>query len=58
MEDRIHAAGNGEKLVKAIKKFKASKKNRADQNIFYDELTNMGAAPEEADDYINLFLES
>lgn len=57
MEDRIHAAGNGDKLRKAINKFKSSKKNGADQGVFYDALTNLGATPEEADDYINLFFE-
>lgn len=57
MEDRIHAAGNGDELVKAIKKFKSSRKNGADQGAFYDALTNLGATPEEADDYINLFFE-
>lgn len=57
MEDRIHAEGNCEKLANAIKTFKASKKAGSDQSIFYDALTDLGTTPEEADDYINIFLE-
>ena len=52
MEDRIHAAGNGAALNKAIETFEASRRNPEDENILYD----AGAEPEEADAFIELTL--
>ena len=56
MEDRIHAAGNGAALNKAIETFEASRRNPEDENILYDALVNLGAEPEEADAFIELTL--
>jgi len=57
MEDRIHAAGKGDELVKAVETFEASKRNRNDRQVLYDALVNLGAEEEEADEYVNLCMQ-
>lgn len=57
MEDRIHAAGNGDELVKVVEAFEASKRNRKDRQVLYDALVNLGAEDEEADEYVRLCMQ-
>ncbi|WP_298848882.1 hypothetical protein [uncultured Salinicola sp.] len=57
MEDRIHAAGNGEAMTAAIQTFEAGKRGREDQHVLYDELVRLGAEPEEADEYVDLMMQ-
>lgn len=57
LEDRICAAGKHDVFSKAVDKFKASRKANTDQSIFYDELCDLGAGAEEADEFVNLFME-
>lgn len=57
MEDRIHAAGKGDELVKAVETFEASKRDCRAGHILYDALINLGASDEEADEYVNLCMQ-
>lgn len=57
MEDRIHKSGNHEKFTAAVSKFRKSPRNRDHEHQFYEALTNCGATPEEADEYIDLYLQ-
>jgi len=57
MEDRIHAAGNGDELVKATEAFEKSGRGREAQGILYDELIGLGAEPEEADEFVDLMMQ-
>lgn len=56
MEDRIHREGNGDKLIALVETFEASNKNRNAQNVLYDGLIDLGASPEEANDFVSLFI--
>lgn len=58
LEDRIHKAGKYDEFKKAHKKFTRSKKTWNDHQDFYDKLENLGASPEEADEFVNLFMEN
>jgi hypothetical protein len=57
LEDRIHKAGKHDEFSSAYDKFMSSKKTRAQQLDFYDKLSNWGASPEEADEFINMCME-
>lgn len=57
LEDRIHKAGKHDEFSKACDKFTASRKTNTDQSIFYDKLCELGAGAEEADEFVNLFME-
>ena len=62
MEDRIHKAGKHEQFSAAVNRFLAIPKRTREstsihEHILYDEITNCGATPEEADEYVNLLLE-
>lgn len=57
LEDRICAAGRHNEFKAALKKFRKSKRSNRDQHIFYEQLENLGADPEEADEFINMIME-
>lgn len=57
LEDRIHKAGHQKEFGAAVKKFRTSRKTNTDQSIFYDKLCDLGAGPEEADEFVSLFME-
>lgn len=56
MEDRIHAAGHGDKFEACFNAFDNSDMSREKQLVFYDELIGFGATPEEADEFINMLI--
>lgn len=58
LEDKIHRNGHHDAFSKAYDKFMAGRKTRGDQHDFYDKLTNWGATPEEADEFINMVMEN
>lgn len=57
MEDKIHRAGCTDKFTKAVESFLAGSRNRDQEHILYDSITNCGASPEEVDEYIDLLLQ-
>jgi hypothetical protein len=57
-EDRLVLAGNHGKAVKALEKFRRSKKRRDDELKLYDTLEGLGVSGEEAEEIINLELSS
>jgi hypothetical protein len=58
LEDRIHQDGKHDEFSAAIAKFRKSKKTRDDQQDLYDKLEQLGANPEEADEFVNMELEN
>lgn len=58
LEDRICAAGKHDQFVKAHTKFLKSPKWTVDQQEFYDKLEELGASPEEADEFVNMVMDS
>lgn len=52
LEDRIHAAGKYDQFEKAVKRFRKTR----DDGEFYDSLCDLGASPEEADEFVNLMM--
>lgn len=57
LEDRIFASGKNDEFEKAYRKFVKSMRSGRDQQQFYDTLEDLGASPEEADEYVNLMME-
>lgn len=57
LEDRIYASGKGDEFTKAYDKFMESDRSNRDQQDFYDKLEQLGASPEEADEFVNLVME-
>lgn len=57
LEDRIHASGKGDEFTKAYNRFTKSKRSNRDQQDFYDKLEELGASPEEADEFVNMVME-
>ena len=58
MEDRIHKAGKYDEFQQAIERWNDSDKLKAHQQTLYDDLTACGATSEEANEYVDLMLES
>lgn len=58
LEDRICATGKHDEFSAAHKKFTKSKRSRTDQQVFYDKLEQLGASSEEADEFVNMVMES
>lgn len=58
LEDRVYAAGKHDQFSDACEKFEASEKTNTDQTIFYDKLCELGAEPEEADEFVNMLMEA
>jgi hypothetical protein len=57
-EDRLVREGTHDKAVAALEKFRKSNKRRGAQLDLYDDLTNLGVSPEEADEIVNLEIEN
>lgn len=58
LEDRIAASGRHDEFKKAHDKFVKSKRSNRNQQDFYDELIRLGAYAEEADEFVNMVMES
>jgi hypothetical protein len=56
LEDRIAQSGRHDEFCAAIEKFENSCRTRNDQLILYDKLEELGAYPEEADEFINMIM--
>lgn len=56
-EDRI-SSDAWNRVSKTLEQFKKSRKTQEDQHVAYDSLTNAGLTGEEADEMINLELQS
>jgi hypothetical protein len=54
LEDRIHKDGKHDQFVEALDKFRYSRKTKADQQDLYDKLEELGADPEEAEEFTNM----
>lgn len=57
LEDRIAAAGKSKEFGKAMADFENSDYGRDAQNILYEKLTNLGAEPEEASEFIDMLVD-
>lgn len=53
-EDRMFLAGKHGIFSAAVNKFRKSRKSRGDQQNLYDKLFQMGASPEEADEFVDM----
>lgn len=58
LEDRIAADGRHDEFSAAHDKFMLSNRNRAAQQDFYDKLEELGASPEEADEFVNMCMDA
>ncbi len=54
LEDRIYVAGKHEQFSTAVQTFRAGKNTPGTQQELYDVLTDLGASPEEADEFVNM----
>jgi hypothetical protein len=58
LEDRIHQDGKHDEFSAAVNKFRESDHNRTDELELYDKLVELGADPEEADEFVNMEVEN
>jgi Ca2+-binding EF-hand superfamily protein len=58
LEDRIFAAGRHEEFKAAIEAFEKSNRGTVPQQVLYDRLEQLGASPEEADEFVNMVVEN
>lgn len=54
LEDRVFLAGKHGIFSAAVNKFRKSRKSRENQQDLYDNLCQVGASPEEADEFVDM----